>query len=594
MTIDFSEFLEALDDSPFEEEPVDLDTFLGPQFLNQPPLSPIQRDMVEAMSQIYNVEDLERLYGREKGREFYKKYTKNEVVLALGKGSGKDYTSTIGTAYLVYKLLCLRDPAKYFGKPPGDAIDLINIAINAEQAKNVFFKRFKDLVKRCPWFQGKYNPTQIAVEFSKNITVYSGHSERESHEGLNLILAILDEISGFAQTSNTGNEQAKTSDAIYKMFRASVDSRFDKIGKVILLSFPRYKGDFISERYEKVVREKKTYEYEHTFKINDELPDGTDGNTFKIRWEEDEVISYNIDGVFALKAPSWKVNPTKTIESYKRNFLEDPGDALQRFACMGQSYTDAFIKNPDALKDAMIIRNPVDGFMRVDEAWQPNPNFKYFLHADLAQKQDRAAVAVAHVNKWTKTGQFMDYEQIVPEVVVDMVAYWEPKPGKPIDLKQIRKWIIGLRRRGVNIGMVTFDRWNSLDTQMELNTLGVNTETLSVALKHYDDLAMLVYERRVKMPAEDILWDELSNLRIVSNTQVDHPRKGSKDLADAVTGAVYNAITRTPKDIGREVDIHDHDDVRLLAMGVGGNDDNTKKPPMPSEIEEYLISIKAL
>jgi hypothetical protein len=51
------------------------------------------------------------------------------------------------------------------------------------------------------------------MEFDKNVTVYSGHSERESHEGLNLILAILDEISGFAQDNNSGNENAKTGDA---------------------------------------------------------------------------------------------------------------------------------------------------------------------------------------------------------------------------------------------------------------------------------------------------------------------------------------------------------------------------------------------
>ncbi len=33
-------------------------------------------------------------------------------------------------------LVCLKDPARYFGKPAGDAIDIINVAINAQQAKN--------------------------------------------------------------------------------------------------------------------------------------------------------------------------------------------------------------------------------------------------------------------------------------------------------------------------------------------------------------------------------------------------------------------------------------------------------------------------
>ena len=258
MSLDFSDFLTALDDNPFEEMPVDLDTFLhDPEYLDQPSLSQIQRDLVEAMSQIYKEEDLIRIMGEKEGREHYKKYTKAEVILQLGKGSGKDHTSTIGCAYLVYKLMCLKDPAKYFGKPPGDSIDIINIAINAQQAKNVFFKNFKQKIDRSPWFAGKYHSKIDAVEFDKTITVYSGHSERESHEGLNLILAILDEISGFSQESTSGNEKAKTGDNIYKAFRASVDSRFPDYGKVILLSFPRYPGDFISKRYDEVVAEKE-------------------------------------------------------------------------------------------------------------------------------------------------------------------------------------------------------------------------------------------------------------------------------------------------------------------------------------------------
>jgi hypothetical protein len=91
----------------------------------------------------------------------------------------------------------LKDPARYFGKPSGDAIDIINVAINAQQAKNVFFKGFKTKIEKSPWFAGKYDPKVNSIDFDKSITVYSGHSERESHEGLNLFMAVLDEISGF-------------------------------------------------------------------------------------------------------------------------------------------------------------------------------------------------------------------------------------------------------------------------------------------------------------------------------------------------------------------------------------------------------------
>ena len=215
----FNDFLEVLKENQFEEKPVDVKTFVeSSDYLGQPTLSAIQYDIVEAMSQIYKKEDLQELYGAVEGARYYEKYTKNEIILQLGKGSGKDFTSTVACAYIVYKLLCLKDPARYFGKPSGDAIDLINVAINAQQAKNVFFKGFKTKIEKSPWFAGKYNAKADSVEFDKSITVYSGHSERESHEGLNLLMAVLDEISGFATEVGTGNEQGKTADNIYKAF----------------------------------------------------------------------------------------------------------------------------------------------------------------------------------------------------------------------------------------------------------------------------------------------------------------------------------------------------------------------------------------
>ncbi len=77
------------------------------------------------------MENLQMLMGTEQGDKHFSKYTKNEIILQLGKGSGKDFVSTVACAYVVYKLLCLKDPARYYGKPSGDAIDIINVAINA-------------------------------------------------------------------------------------------------------------------------------------------------------------------------------------------------------------------------------------------------------------------------------------------------------------------------------------------------------------------------------------------------------------------------------------------------------------------------------
>jgi hypothetical protein len=590
-TLNFDDFFNALDDDPFEEEPVDLDTFLHSEdYLNQPPLSEVQRDLVEAMSQIFKEEDLIRIMGETEGKRHYKKYTKAEVILQLGKGSGKDHTSTIGCAYLVYKLLCLKDPAKYFGKPPGDSIDIINIAINAEQAKNVFFKNFRNKIERSPWFAGKYDSKVNTIEFDRAITVFSGHSERESHEGLNLILAILDEISGFSQESASGNENAKTGDAIYKAFRASVDSRFPDYGKVVLLSFPRYPGDFISKRYDEVVAEKEVELRKHTFIINDDMPPDNPDNQFSIEWEEDHILSYKYPGVYAIKRPTWEANPTRKIDDFKIAFMTDYADAMQRFACVPSFVSDAFFKQKDKLEKAMCLHNPIDNFKRIEAAFEPKDGVRYYLHADLAQKHDKCAIAISHVDKWVQVRTFNDHTQIHPLVIVDAIVWWEPQREGPVNLSEVKNWIVDFRRQGFQIGLVTFDRWQSFDIQQELKSVGIKTDTLSVGKKHYEDLAMLVYEDRVLMPHNNILLEEMSQLRIVSDKKVDHPRKGSKDLSDAVTGAVYNAIAHTPRNLNQEISIHSWKSVTKERSRE--ELDSLIIPPKPTEeIKDYLSNM---
>jgi len=199
--LNFNDLIDILDGEEFDERPVDLRTFVtGKDYLGLPELSEYQYTLIEKSSQIYKESTLIKLFGEEEGRTRYKQ-TCNEVIAQLGKGSGKDYCSTISVAYIVYLLLCLKDPATYYGKPPGDSIDIINIAINAQQANNVFFKGFRTRIDKSPWFIGKYVEKASEIKFNKNVTVYSGHSEREAFEGYNVLVAVLDEISGFALES---------------------------------------------------------------------------------------------------------------------------------------------------------------------------------------------------------------------------------------------------------------------------------------------------------------------------------------------------------------------------------------------------------
>ncbi len=592
MDLNFNDLIDILDGEEFDERPVDLRTFVtSPDYLGLPPLSELQYELIEKSSQIYKEATLKKLFGEDEGSLRFKQ-TCNEVIAQLGKGSGKDYCSTISVSYIVYLLLCLKDPATYYGKPPGDSIDILNVAINAQQASNVFFKGFKTRIDRSPWFVGKYEAKASEVKFDKSITVHSGHSERESWEGYNVIVVVLDEISGFAIENTTGHDQAKTGEAIYDMYRASVASRFPDFGKVILLSFPRFKNDYIQTHYESVIAEKETVIRSVLMKMDEDLPDHTEGNEITVEWEEDHIKSYLYPKTYAIKRPTWDINPTKKIEDFKVDFYRNSLDALGRFACMPPEAVDAFFKSREKIEKAFYKMNiAVDQFGRLEEWFQPEKDKEYFIHVDLAQKHDHCAVAMAHVNHWVNVKVTNDYSQPAPIVEVDAVRFWTPTADKSVDFTEVKDYILSLKTRGFNIRVCTFDRWNSHDMMQQLKQYGINTELLSVAKKHYDDMAMIVAEERVSGPAIKLLIDELLQLRIMRD-KVDHPRKGSKDLADAVCGAIFNSISRTKQENDREIKIHTYESMSY-DNDSNGNDEETvlnmiRAPKMPSDLKDAM------
>ena len=383
------------------------------------------------------------------------------------------------------------------------------------------------------------------------------------------------------------------------MYRASVNSRFPDFGKVILLSFPRFKNDYIQQKYNESIAEKEVVIRHHKFKIDPDLPDGTEGNEFEMEWEEDHIISYKVPKMFALKRPTWEVNPTRTIDDFTIDFYTDPTDALARFACMPPDATDAFFKNRAVIEKA--FSNPklnVDEYGRFDDTFQPDSEKLYFIHVDLAQKHDHCAVALSHVDGWVTMKIGDKYKEAAPKIIVDAVRFWTPTASKSVDFTEVKDYIISLRQRGFNLKMVTFDRWNSHDLMQQLKTHGINTQLLSVAKKHYEDMSLCITEERVLGPKIQLLIDELLQLRIVKD-KVDHPRKGSKDLSDAVCGAIYNSVALTPRDSSDEIELYTygtvfHDEMQQLKEESDARlkAKNTIKVPdklvMPTTLREFM------
>jgi hypothetical protein len=196
---------------------------------------------------------------------------------------------------------------------------------------------------------------------------------------------------------------------------------------------------------------------------------------------------------------------------------------------------------------------------------------------------------------------------------VDAIRWWTPTKENNVDFTAVREYIVSLRQRGFDIKLVTFDRWESHDMMEYLNSVGMKSERLSVAKKHYEDLAMVVAEERVVGPETwttdkhgnriNLIVQELLQLRIMKNDKIDHPRTGSKDLADATCGAVYNAIAHTPREANDVIEVqtltsfkkevlnYEEEQVRKSKYG---NIIQAPKRDMPPDLEEYFAGLTAI
>lgn len=591
--VNFQDFFSALENEDiWDEKPVDLQTFLySPDYMHLPVLSEIQEQIVDLGSNIYFEETWRELLGAKKARELALR-NKKELLFLLGKGSGKDYMSEIICVRIVYLLLCLKNPAGYFGKPAGDYIDIVNVAKNAKQANNVFFSGLKTRIKLCKWFNGKFKPRANDIEFDKNVRIHSLNSENEATEGLNILVAVLDELDSFDEGDTTDN-----ADKMYKTLRATISSRFDKNGKLLVLSFPRKIDGYIMKKYDDFVKEKVVTKHEHTFVLNDELPPGTEGNEFRIEWEEDEIVSYKYSNVWALRRPTWRVNPTKTVDSFMTDFYSDVNDSLGRFAACPQE-TDGlsdWYRDKAKIDATFSHANGVDDFGGIKIS--PIEGKQYYIHVDLALVQDNAAVAMAHVDKFAQYQIGQTILDPAAHVVVDLVRYWKPGKERALDFTDIREFIISLRQKGFDIKRVTFDRWNSDQIIKMLNEVGIRAEKLSVGRDHYNEFALIMGENRLKGPESERLKKELKTIIINEKGKVDHPGRTGNDLADAVCGAIFNAANLTVKPEG-SLEVVTWDDVRSNRNDqppeVKKNIEVPKKHTAPQNLLEFLEGVRLL
>jgi len=519
-------------DELFDVNPVPLDEFLeGEKYLHlRGGLSGEQFKAVKVSTQIYYPELVDRV-----GWDVLPNF--NESVLLWGKGSGKDFVSAVMLARISYLLLCLNDPQRYYGKAAVTAIDMINMAFSSQQAQANFFEPFAAMCEEADCFKGQVKIKRDFLSFpKKRIRAFSGHSFGGAVEGKNLIVGVLDEIAEFKtqkELEMSGRRSIRapkySAEAVYDVIRSSVDSRFST-GKVILLSYPRYKGDFIMEMYDR---------------------DSVDENAY------------------ASKGATWDVNPTVTEESLAIEKRRNPERFQAKYNVNPAASEDSFFKNENVLKETFPViteeQSPIydDLAPRFKPWFKCNHQFLCSMHVDLSKSKCRAGIALTH-QSGTYNNKVYDntiggyVDEGLPIITIDYITSFEAPVAGEIDYEKVREFIKETRNRGFRIGVLSFDGFQSVDMMQHLTKAGFQVAYRSVdrTTVAYDDLKTLLYEGRLTggyvMPRSlvingqkkpiNVIVEELESLIDLKGKKIVHRVGGSKDEADALAGATQGSL----------------------------------------------------
>lgn len=75
-----------------------------------------------------------------------------ELALSGCIGSGKSTVAVVCIAYILHKLLCLKDPAAYYKLTKGSHIALAFFNLSVDQVYSVGFSKLQSYLKASPWF----------------------------------------------------------------------------------------------------------------------------------------------------------------------------------------------------------------------------------------------------------------------------------------------------------------------------------------------------------------------------------------------------------------------------------------------------------
>lgn len=498
----------------------------------------------------------------------------NNFILSGARGLGKSEIAVTVMAYLMYRVMCLKNPLEYFGLKPTERIAFSFMNITEALAYDIGVSKFQNTIQMSPWFMERgtlSGKKELVWNPPPYINIIIGSQPRHVI-GQACFASFFDEIS-FIPTQDIEKQKKRAIDMVDTAL-GGMKTRFTRNGKnpgiIILASSKRSEKSFLEEHMKK----KAVSEGDNTLIVDEAVwnikPRGTYSlKTFNVavgnRFLNSEVIPDNTDDLDSYRAKGYRI--IEVPVDLRPDFIDDIDRALCDYAGISSTQLSTYIsgvrfnecktdeyQNP-FVKDVIEVgNNPQDTSQYWDyfDLSRVPKQYKYkplYIHLDMSISGDKTGIAGTWVigKKPSVPGQPISkdmYYQLAFNVSVKA-----PK-GYQVSFEKNRQFIRWLREQGFRVKVVSCDTFQSYDLLQQLTAEKFKTEILSVDRVNtdricvpYQHLKNVIYENRIKIYKKcDLLTEEITSLEKNNGTgKVDHPENGSKDSSDALCGSVYTA-----------------------------------------------------
>ena len=548
----------------------------------------------------------------------------NTIVLTGSIGLGKSFIAVLCQLYLLYRMMCLKDPYQFYSLQPIDKITFSMLNVTLEAAQGVGWDKMQQLLQSSEWFmeRGNMNASRTNPQWQppKGIELVFGSSNRHV-VGRALFSNFSDEVN-FGVGNNVEKQKAKLKKMISQI-DARMISRFGKGTYLPTMNIIASSKDSEQAFMESYIEMKRQNESRTTLIVDEPQwivrndkgsPDDPGafyvavGNKFlahellPVGATKEEVDSYREKGYFMLKVPP----------IYREAFEDNIDLALTDNAGISTSSSTKYIsgvrlnqiktdtyKNPFT-KDIIEVGNSPDDINQYSNFFdlaRVNPRDMVrplFIHLDMSLSGDKTGIAGVWITgKRPPQVGSNDPSKELEFKVAFSVSVKAPK-GFQVSFEKNRNFIRWLRDRGFAIKGVSSDTYQSAQIQQQLKADNFKTKILSVDRVDSSTKQCLPYaffksainERHLQLYKDcDLLTNEIVSLERLSDGHIDHPQNFSKDQADAVCGALYLA-----SEFAEEYS-YDYGENLESSLEVNNTTDEFRKQQMILDFQEELTKI---